>query len=138
MKIQLKRSLVVDGTTAKAPTAEQLDYGELAVNYSTQDPAIFFKDADNNVIRLAGAGYDYNDLINKPTIGDGTLTINNYEGGSVGTFTANQTGNTSITLPQGFSGDYNDLQNQPTIGNGTITITQPGTTPQTFTVQPDR
>ena len=36
MKIQLKRSSVLDGGTAKAPLAEQMEYGELAINYNTQ------------------------------------------------------------------------------------------------------
>ena len=40
-KIQLKRSNVIDGTSAKQPTPEQMDFGELAVNYSESDPAIF-------------------------------------------------------------------------------------------------
>ena len=42
MKIQLKRSNQLDGGSAKEPTAAQMEYGELAVNYSTsKDPAIF-------------------------------------------------------------------------------------------------
>lgn len=43
MKIQLKRSNVLEGSpaAAKEPTAGQMEYGELAVNYNTDDPAIF-------------------------------------------------------------------------------------------------
>ena len=52
MKIQLKRSNVLDGATAKAPTAGQMEYGELAVNYNTADPVIFIKDSNNQIIRL--------------------------------------------------------------------------------------
>ena len=40
---------------------------------------------------------DYTDLTNKPTIGNGTLTIQT-EGTTKGAFTANQTGNTSINI----------------------------------------
>ena len=135
MKIQLKRSVVLDGDSAKKPSADQIEYGELAVNYNTGDPALFIKDSTNNIIRLAGAGYDYDSLVNTPTIGDGTLTINNSDGSSAGTFTANQTGDTTISLPAGFSGDYDDLINQPTIGDGTITIEESdGTSVGTFTV----
>ena len=54
MKIQLKRSNVLTGGFAKEPTAQQLEYGELAVNYNTDDPAIFLKDSNNNVIRISG------------------------------------------------------------------------------------
>jgi len=56
MKIQLKRSSVLDGSAAKKPTADQMEYGELAVNYSETDPAVFIKDSDNNIIRIAGKG----------------------------------------------------------------------------------
>ena len=56
MKIQLKRSNVIDNGAAKEPTASQMEYGELAVNYSEADPAIFIKDSTDNIIRIAGAG----------------------------------------------------------------------------------
>jgi len=56
MKIQLKRSSVLDGGAAKEPTASQMEYGELAVNYSETDPAIFLKDAADNIIRISGVG----------------------------------------------------------------------------------
>ena len=42
MKIQLKRSNVLEGGAAKKPTAAQMEYGELAVNYNTADPTIFY------------------------------------------------------------------------------------------------
>ena len=44
--------------------------------------------------------HDYNDLLNKPTIGDGTITIKDSDGASVGSFTVNQEGNTDISLPE--------------------------------------
>ena len=50
MKIQLKRSSVLDGGSAKKPLADQLEYGELAVNYASADPTIFLKDSANNII----------------------------------------------------------------------------------------
>ena len=56
MKIQLKRSNVLDGGLAKEPTAAQMEYGELAVNYSDTDPVLFLKDSSDNIIRIAGAG----------------------------------------------------------------------------------
>ena len=56
MKIQLKRSNVLDGSTAKEPTAAQMEYGELAVNYNNGDPVIFMKDSTDQIIRIAGAG----------------------------------------------------------------------------------
>ena len=138
MKIQLKRSNVLNGGVAKEPTASQMEYGELAVNYNAADPAIFLEDDTGTIIRIAGAGSygsfdgDYNNLDNKPVIGDGSITINNADGSENATFTVNQTGDTTVTLPAGFSGswddltdipgsitgDYNDLTNKLTAGDG--------------------
>ena len=53
MQIQLKRSNVLEGGVAKTPTAGQMEYGELAVNYNTSDPAMFIKDSANNIIRIS-------------------------------------------------------------------------------------
>lgn len=54
MKIQLKHSNVLDGSSAKKPTADQMEYGELAVNYNNNDPSVFIKDSTNKVVRIAG------------------------------------------------------------------------------------
>jgi hypothetical protein len=56
MKIQLKRSSVLDGGAAKAPLDEQMEYGELALNYNASDPSIFIKNSTNEVIKLVGNG----------------------------------------------------------------------------------
>ena len=56
MKIQLKRSNVLDGAFAKEPTDTQMEFGELAVNYNSGDPVIFMKDSADQIIRIAGAG----------------------------------------------------------------------------------
>ena len=64
MKIQLKRSNVLQGGAAKEPTAGQMEYGELAVNYNVDDPAVFIKDSNDNIVRIAGAGAEgINDVI---------------------------------------------------------------------------
>ena len=55
----------------------------------------FFSDLKN--VAFSGS---YNDLTNKPTIGDGTLTITE-NGTTVGTFSANQTTNQTINLQGG-------------------------------------
>jgi len=105
MKIQLKRSNQLqdygNGNEAKRPTAAQMEYGELAVNYNTADPAIFMEDSAGNIVRIAGKGYNYNDLDNLPTIGDATITIKDSGGGTVGSFTTNQVADGDITLPAG-------------------------------------
>lgn len=65
MKIQLKRSNQLEFNKAKQPTSDQMEYGELAVNYNTDDPAIFIKDSSDGIIRIAGVGAtgqpDWND-----------------------------------------------------------------------------
>jgi len=65
MKLQLKRSNVLEGGFAKAPTTAQMEYGELAVNYNLDDPCIFLKDSNNNIIRISGKGM--------PAMGDTNL-----------------------------------------------------------------
>lgn len=116
---------------------------------------------DNSLATVAKTG-SYNDLSNKPTIGNGTLTIKK-NGSNVGTFTANATTNKAIDISvptktsdltndgsDGTStyveadelstvattGSYNDLTNKPTIptvNNATLTIQKNGTNVQTFT-----
>ena len=56
MRIQLKRSSTVENGSAKQPSASQLEYGELAVNFNDVDPAIFFKDSGGQIVRVTGDG----------------------------------------------------------------------------------
>ena len=65
--------------------------------------------------KLAGVATSgsYNDLSNKPTIGDGTVTIIQ-DGTSKGTFTMNQTGNTTITLTDNNTDTWRGIQNNLT------------------------
>ena len=53
-KIQLKRSVILDGGNAKEPTASQMQYGEIAINYNEDDPSIFIKDSSDAIVRIAG------------------------------------------------------------------------------------
>ena len=53
MKIQLKRSDKLDGGQAYPPSGSAMEYGELAVNYSSADPTIFIKDSGDNIIEIA-------------------------------------------------------------------------------------
>jgi hypothetical protein len=72
MKLQLKRSNVLEGGFAKQPTVAQMEYGELAVNYNADDACIFIKDSDNNIIRISNAGIPIpgNDLPQSGTLDD--------------------------------------------------------------------
>ncbi len=59
-KIQHKRSSVVEGGAAKQPTSAQTEYGELCVNYSTEDPSLFIRDSADNIIKI---GTDIENLV---------------------------------------------------------------------------
>ena len=73
MKIQLKRSNVLEGGSAKEPTASQMEYGELAVNYNSNDPTLFIKDSDNNIIRISNLNGSSIPDINNPGFQPGTI-----------------------------------------------------------------
>ena len=90
MKIQLKRSNVLEGGKAKAPTAAQMEYGELAVNYNSNDPVLFIKDSSNGIIRLT----------NISPINDGQINVEAGDGltATGSNATANQASNTTRTL----------------------------------------
>lgn len=47
-KIILKKSAVLD----KMPTTEQLEYGEIALNYNAAHPFLSFKDSDGDIMPL--------------------------------------------------------------------------------------
>ena len=78
MKIKLKRSLSTNADgSAKQPTKDQMEYGELAVNYNRNDPALFIKDDNDQIIRIAGdnaIGNDTEDIEGYPDLEDGNGT----------------------------------------------------------------
>ena len=140
----------------KNATADQLEYGELALNYNESGPYLQCKGSDDEVVQLGGvfisATAPGNPLpgkwwLNGTTLSvydgtqwiaiagggggggpsdpvyDGRLTLQDGDGNTLGSFTANQQGNTTITIPTSdFSGSWNDLTDKPTIGDGKITI----------------
>lgn len=73
MKIQLKRSNVLENGLAKAPNSEQMEYGEVAVNYNSTDPAMFIKDSANGIIRISNLNGAAVPDINDPALQPGTL-----------------------------------------------------------------
>jgi len=119
--IQHKRS----AQAGKAPTTEQLELGELAVN--TRDGTLYMKknvDGVESVVKLlsslSGAQVDYLDILNKPT------TIAGY--GITDAFSGDYddlTDKPDLTLYQlienAFSGNYNDLYNTPNLFDGQFT-----------------
>jgi hypothetical protein len=129
MKIQLKRSNVLEGSGAKEPTAAQMEYGELAVNYNNADPAIFLKNNLGNIIRIAGEdaignapedidGYPDLDDGNGATlddryvniVGDGYPDLNDGNGATLDDRYVNITGDTMTgDLTVDASGHFTDL-----------------------------
>ena len=84
MKIQLKRSNVQSAGVAKAPTAAQMEYGELAVNYNSTDPALFIKDSADAIIRISNMNGDLipdidNDAWQPGTLDDRYLSLYSWE-----------------------------------------------------------
>ena len=136
MKIQLKRSSVLDNGAAKQPTAEQLEYGELAVNYNATDPTIFIKSSDNSIVQIAGA----NSLTKIPDLEE-VLTAGNLSssknilvgGNSVDpNFEVSTAGNVSnkgyyrsnraTSTDVAFEGQLSDVITFKVIGNGGVAL----------------
>ncbi len=99
MKIQLKRSNVLEGGVAKSPTAGQMEYGELAVNYNSNDPVLFLKNSDDTIIRLTNNEQKTIELINS-LVKDGEINIDAGNGlaATGDNATANQELDTTRTL----------------------------------------
>ncbi len=81
-KIQLKRSSALLSGSARVPASNQLDYGELAINYSSTDPQLFYKDSSGNVVSffepyapLSGATFTGDCTFNTDVDFDGAVTI---------------------------------------------------------------
>ena len=135
MKIQLKRSSVLDGGSAKQPLADQLEYGELAVNYAAADPTIFIKNSTNEVVAIAGA----NALSSVPSLNSVTTEGNWSSNGILVGGSASDaniqlynTGNVSsigyfrsrkaTTTDASFEVFLNDVQTFKVLGTGTIAL----------------
>lgn len=101
-------------TFSQALTRANIDSGESIPTLFGKIKKFF---ADLKTVAFSGS---YTDLSNKPTIGNGTLTIQK-NGTNVATFTANQTGNATANITV------------PTVNNGTLTIQKNGTNVGTFT-----
>ena len=49
MKIQLKHSDVLNNGAAVSPAANQMEYGEVALNYNVNDIKLWTKASDNSI-----------------------------------------------------------------------------------------
>lgn len=80
-------------------TADAVDWGHITGSMSNQTDLTTALNAKANTADLAtvATSGSYNDLSNKPTIGNATITIQK-NGSSAGTFTTNATSNKSINI----------------------------------------
>lgn len=80
-------------------TADAVDWGNITGSMSNQTDLMTALNAKANTADLAAVATsgDYDDLTDKPTIGNATLTIQK-NGASAGTFTANATSNKTINI----------------------------------------
>lgn len=93
--------IVKSGVPGKVPTAAQLEYGQLALNYA--DQKIYFKNNSNQVVTYPGTN------VQKPLLDTSTNRIINPEGAVYSTNTLTVNGAITITLP-GFTGNMVSLQ----------------------------
>ena len=113
MKLQLKRSNVLNEEgNAKSPSVEQMEYGEIAVNYNNTDPVLFIRDSADNIIRLTN-NQDINDGQINVDVGTGLLA-------SGSNATANQSGDTTRLLS--IDQTWLDTFTNASVGNGNIII----------------
>lgn len=101
-KLTAGAGILITGDTISATgggTADAVDWGHITGSMSNQTDLITALNAKANSADLAtvATSGSYNDLSNKPTIGNATLTIQK-NGASAGTFTANATSNKTINI----------------------------------------
>lgn len=116
IKIEAGNGIIATGDNASSDQA-----GDTTRTISAKVAGGLTINGDGSII--IDPAFDLNGNVTAPN--DGTLTIQDFEGNNVWTFTADQASDTSVTLPKGFSGDYDDLTNKPAIGNGELTLTDP-------------
>lgn len=59
LKVKNKASNAIDSGKPHAPTADQLDYGEIAINYAKGYETLFFKNDNGEIISYSGGGGEF-------------------------------------------------------------------------------
>jgi hypothetical protein len=90
--IRIKNSEVPGKVPASLATSE------LALNLA--DEKLYSSKSDGTIFEVGAGTRDYEDLINKPIIGDGTITLKQGTR-EVASFTVNQVGDTELILAEG-------------------------------------
>ena len=95
MKLTIKNSAVLENGAAKAVTVEQMEFGEVALNYNASDPTMFFKDSTNAIRKFqmgvlpdiaiaSNQSGTYDDRYLRGDVGgtvSGDITANSFVGG---------------------------------------------------------
>ena len=147
MKLQLKRSDVLLNGKALPPTDVFMEYGELAVNYNVDDPALFIKDSDDNIIRLGSpsdwtytAGFGLTLTDKTFSITTGTPGDTGLEAGDSGVLQLWRPADNQLLQWNGsswqgydpFTGSWDDVTDKPIIGEGVLTLQINGVDAGTF------
>lgn len=135
-EVDAKISALINGAPGALDTLNELAaaMGDDANFASTMTNALATKANTSSLASVATSG-SYNDLSNRPTIGNATITLRSYghNANFSSTFSTNQTSNETITMPQIRYSDLSGTPSIPSVGNGTITVRQNGSTKGTFT-----
>jgi hypothetical protein len=108
---------------------------DTAANWSSANPVLeageFGYDTTNKVVKIGDGSTCWNALTaitgSNVAVGNGTITIK--QGGvTKGTFTVNQSGNTTVDLEKGGTTAWGDITGKPQIGSGTVTFKDAGGT----------
>lgn len=109
--IHLKSSV-----SGKIPTAEQLNYGEIAINYAKDSEAIFFKNSENNVVEVKTNSAVVEELNTKQDKTDNALAT------------------TAKTVTGAINEINTKVSNIPTVNNPKVSIKMNGVEKGSFTL----
>lgn len=109
--IHLKSSV-----SGKIPTAEQLNYGEIAINYAKDSEAIFFKNSENNVVEVKTNSAVVEELNTKQDKTDNALAT------------------TAKTVTGAINEINTKVSNIPTVNNPKVSIKMNGAEKGSFTL----
>lgn len=108
-----------DNSVSQFITGADIPTGDLTVTSTNNVLTINSGSGTGALLKNANVNLDlsgYAETSDIPTVGNGTLTLQNSGGTTLGTFTANQSGNTTITIPS-----IPPIPTVPSVYSGSIT-----------------
>ena len=112
MATRLHIQHVKSATANKAPSADTINFGEIAINYNSSSPAIYIKDSSSNIVKFVPT-----DITGVTISGSGNVLTGASMSNNVLTITKGNAITTAATSGSGFVTGY-------TISNGTLTLTK--------------